>query len=161
MVLDLVRAEVASVLGHDSPESIDVHRAFNELGFDSLTAVELRNRLSDLSGTQLPATLAFDYPSTEALSRFLLDRVAPRDGQSAERDLEDVDVRNAIASIPLGRLREAGVMDTLLALAGLGGDSDSSAEAESLDSVDEMDLESLVELTLGGEQVIGEPVEGG
>ena len=161
VVLDLVRAEVASVLGHDSPESIDVHRAFNELGFDSLTAVELRNRLSDLSGIQLPATLAFDYPSTEALSRFLLERAEPREGRSAERDLEEADVQNAIASIPLGRLREAGVMDTLLALAGLGGDSGSSAEAESPDSVDEMDLESLVELTLGSEQAVGEPVEGG
>ena len=69
------RTHVAAVLGQERPEAIDPAAAFKELGFDSLTAVELRNRLEQATGLRLPTTLVFDHPSTEAVARFVRERV--------------------------------------------------------------------------------------
>jgi acyl transferase domain-containing protein/thioesterase domain-containing protein len=71
VVLEAVRNCVAAVLGHDSLEAVDVRRAFLELGFDSLTALELRNLLSTIADLRLAATIVLDYPTPVALAQRL------------------------------------------------------------------------------------------
>ncbi len=76
VVLELVRSHVAGVLGHSSPESVQAEQVFKDLGLDSLSGVELRNRLAAASGLKLPAALVFDYPTPRALASYLLSEVA-------------------------------------------------------------------------------------
>jgi acyl transferase domain-containing protein/acyl carrier protein len=146
--VEFVRAEVAIVLGHPSAEAVDARRAFNELGFDSLAAVELRNRLAAATALQLPATLIFDYPNPALLAQRLRELVLPDAGADAEVDPDEAQARRLIASIPLARLREAGLMDVLRRLADAGGDPPPASDGDDEDAIDAMDVESLVRKTL-------------
>nr|WP_307874035.1 MULTISPECIES: SDR family NAD(P)-dependent oxidoreductase [unclassified Frankia] len=76
MLLELVRAEVATVLAHPSVDAIRPDRPFTELGFDSMATVELRNKLAELTGLRLPTGLVFDYPSPDRLAAHLGDRLS-------------------------------------------------------------------------------------
>ena len=151
-VLELVRGQVAALLGYSSPLDVDPQAAFKELGFDSLAAVELRNRLSVASGTRLPATITFDYPTAASLAAHLLQQVAGDRAAVAGAESMEAEVREALASIPLARLRRAGLIDSLLRLAeGEEAVAEGEPEPDDPERIDSAAVEDLIRMSADGE----------
>ncbi|GAA2408266.1 SDR family NAD(P)-dependent oxidoreductase [Streptomyces viridochromogenes] len=140
-MLDLILERVAVVLGFTSPADVDPDRAFRELGFDSLTAVEFRNRLGRALGLRLPVTLAFDHPSPAALAHHLLDRltgttsaVRARDASPAASDDEPIAIVAMSCRFP-GDVKSP---EDLWQLVAAGRDAVSTFPADRGWSVDEL-----------------------
>ncbi|WP_190154562.1 type I polyketide synthase, partial [Streptomyces humidus] len=110
-VQDLVRSEAAAVLGHDSADAVDADYAFKELGFDSVSAVELRNRLTSRTGLKIPTTVVFDHPTPLALAAHL--RVLAVGDEAAPR--QDVE-----SAAPSSASRASATDDDLIAVVGMG-----------------------------------------
>jgi acyl carrier protein len=147
MLLELLRGNVATVLGHASASVVDSERGFLDMGFDSLTAVELRNQLRRETGLPLPATVLFDYPTPSSMARYLHGEMFPA---APDGGLSDADISRALAAVSPQRLREAGLLDTLLRLAGTDP-GPVAAEPEVADqtrAIEEAGLDDLIQLAL-------------
>ncbi len=156
VLLDLVRSTIATVLGSASPETIDPDQAFQELGFDSLTAVEMRNRLKTATGLALSPTLIFDYPNSAALAGYMHREIVGSAEQAAPAAAPgEAEIQRVVGSIPVKRLRQAGVLELLLALAGEsdGGDAGAGGQPTAAPvptgkNIADMDLDDLVNAAL-------------
>ncbi|WP_201790506.1 type I polyketide synthase, partial [Mycobacterium avium] len=151
VLLDLVRSNIATVLGSSSPEAIHPDRAFQELGFDSLTAVEMRNRLKAATGLALSPTLIFDYPNSAALAGYMYrELVGTSEQPTAAAAPGEAEIQRVVGSIPVKRLRQAGVLELLLALANEStGAAQSATPAVTTEKdIADMDLDDLVNAAL-------------
>ncbi len=151
VLVDLVRDQAAAVLGHQNAKEIAADRAFNELGFDSITAIEFRNGLQTATGLPLPATLVFDYPSPETLAGYLAEEFTDDHQPAASVDASEDEIRVALQTISLDRLRAAGLLDALMRLA-QGQERPGETAAHTADeSIDELDLDDLINLAYNSE----------
>ncbi|CQD13559.1 polyketide synthase [Mycobacterium lentiflavum] len=142
-LVELVRAHAATVLGHASGRDIEVERAFSDIGFESLSGVELRNRLKAATGLALSRTLIFDFPTPSALAEQLRHQLL----HDERADSDDEKTWQALKKIPLRELRRTGLLDKLLLLAG----ESELAGAEpgvSSDTIDSLSPDALIAMAL-------------
>ncbi|RPF25534.1 acyl transferase domain-containing protein [Streptomyces sp. Ag109_G2-6] len=160
-VLDWLRDQAAIVLGHPAGTSVDADQPFTQLGFDSLTAVELCNRLAAATGLRLPSTLVFSYPTPGELAGHLLGLLTPAAPEDAgagaaaspERDAE---VREVLRTVSVDALRRAGLLEAVLACAAPSGPEAAPGAAQEAAAAEDagpeelagMDLDALLDLAL-------------
>ncbi|MGW7492667.1 type I polyketide synthase, partial [Streptomyces sp. NPDC054786] len=124
VLLDMVRTHVAELLGYDSAEQLDLRRPFEDLGFDSVAAVDLTNRLSTAVGRRLPSTMVFDHASPEALADFLCSELrqdGPGDGLSVLAELDRIEA--AVIAMQPDEIRRDRLVDRLQTLLTRAGEA--------------------------------------
>ncbi|MCP3771638.1 beta-ketoacyl reductase [Streptomyces sp. MAR25Y5] len=134
-LLDLVRRQVADVLGHQGVDGIAARSGFADLGFDSLTAVEIRGRIAAATGLGLPHSMVFDYPTPAALAAHLSEEIAAEAAPGADPSLLPASASaSASADIPAD-----GSAD---------GSADGPGEGPSESDIDLMDVDALIQAAL-------------
>jgi len=154
ILVELVRSHVAAVLGHTDERAVTATRPFKDLGFDSLTGVELRNRLNSATGLRLPASLVFDQPTPVALARHLRGGLLADGAAAGVPGLAELDrLEAALAAVPDGdaaaRARVTNRLNALVAKWNAGGsaqpdlvqDFDAATDTELFDLLED-ELES-------------------
>ncbi|MFD7932358.1 type I polyketide synthase [Streptomyces sp. NPDC059742] len=153
-VLELVRSHAATALGHPTTDEVGAGRAFKELGFDSLIALELRNRLNAATGLKLPATLVFDHPTPAVLAEFLRAEIVQDGSTAAAPGIAELEKLESALSVldPDGEAR-ADIASRLQALLAKWGEpqapSSSGAVAEKLQEATTDELFDFIENELG------------
>ncbi|WUG42417.1 SDR family NAD(P)-dependent oxidoreductase [Kitasatospora sp. NBC_00458] len=147
VLAELVGAEMAKVLGHTSAESVDATKTFQELGFDSLAAVDLRNGLNAATGCRLPATMVFDYPTAEDVVAYLREELGGDGTDPSDAEFSEIDQLEArlaaAASDETTRARITGRLEVLLAK-WKGGAPAGASVADQLESASDDEIFDLL-----------------